>query len=75
MTVNGTATGVNYLGRLSYGTDLADEGDDVQDRYWVKVNIDPPAGPYTSAVVDFPDGTMGNPRIHNVGSEAIFVKP
>ncbi len=73
VTVNGTAVNVTYVSRSSYGADLSDEGDDVQDRYWVKCTVDPGNAPYTSAEVDFPDAPGGNPRIFTATN--IFVIP
>jgi len=65
VTINGTATGVTYVSRSSFGTVLSDEGDDAADVYWIKCTVDPSNAPYTSAVIDFPDAPGGNPRIFN----------
>ena len=73
VTVNGTAVNVTYVSRSNYGADLSSEGDDVQDRYWVKCTVDPGNAPYTSAEVDFPDAPGGNPRIFTATN--IFVIP
>ncbi|MEM9479210.1 MAG: sulfatase-like hydrolase/transferase [Verrucomicrobiota bacterium] len=42
------------VGRFNSGTDIADEGDDTEDRYWVKVTV-PTNPPYTAAEVTFPN--------------------
>jgi hypothetical protein len=58
---------------VNSGAVLAHEGDDVADKYWVKVTITPPA-PYTTAHVVFPDTPMGAAREYD-SINTILVKP
>ncbi|MEM6911408.1 MAG: DUF1566 domain-containing protein [Verrucomicrobiota bacterium] len=58
VTVDGQAATI--LGRFNSGTSLADESDDLADRYWVKVRLAPAnGGPYAAARVIFPDQPAG----------------
>ncbi|NNC86979.1 MAG: sulfatase-like hydrolase/transferase [Akkermansiaceae bacterium] len=67
----GTVT-ATVVGRFNSGAALADEADDAQDRYWVKVQV-PADAPYTTAHVVFPDTPTGTPREYD--SINILVKP
>ncbi len=74
VTVDGNAATV--IGRFDSGTDLADETDDQDARYWVKVWIAPSqgAGSYSTAHVVFPDTPGGAAREYD-SINTILVNP
>ena len=72
ITINGSTNNITFVSRSNYGTDLASEGDDTEDQFWVKCIVNPTNSPYLTAEVDFPDG-FGSDRIYSATN--LFVIP
>ncbi|MEM7395064.1 MAG: sulfatase-like hydrolase/transferase, partial [Verrucomicrobiota bacterium] len=60
-----------FPARVDTGPDINDEADDMEDRFWLKVQISPPQAMYTNAVITFT--VAGNPRVFD--QQQILVKP
>ncbi len=72
IVVDGVDVTGGYVARVNSGASLADEADDVADRFWVKVNV-PINPPYTNATITFT--IQGNDRVFTNNGTPILVKP